>query len=353
MNKGGPGRNKKPVVNPNFIVNEFTIKANNQPVKLASVTASFSQKNWDVAGAIDRNPKTGWAINPAFGKPAWAIFKLAKPVELKPGSKLEFTIEQNYGGGRTIGRPRLTVMDGDPSTLNLPENIATLLRRTKRTKQDREALEKQFLAEYPGLKPLELKVLAIDKQIASVKPATTLVMVEMENDRPTRVMKRGEYLSPGEAVTTETPGVLHGFKKEWPRNRMGLARWLVSPENPLVARVTVNRWWAELMGRGIVSTQEDFGTRSEPPSHPQLLDWLAVEFMHRGWSTKHLHKLIVMSATYRQSSRVTPKLLAKDAANKFYARAPRLRLSAEMIRDNALAISGLLSTKDAMRRSLM
>ena len=345
MNKGGPGRNKKPVVNPNFIVNEFTMKANNQPVKFSSVTASFSQKNWDVAGAIDRNPKTGWAINPAFGKPAWAIFKLAKPVELKPGSKLEFTIEQNYGGGRTIGRPRLTVIDGDPSTLNLPENIATLLRRTKRTKQDRDALEKHFLAEYPGLKPLELKVLAIDKQIAAAKPATTLVMVEMENDRPTRVMKRGEYLSPGEAVTTETPDVLHGFKKEWPRNRLGLARWLVSPENPLVARVTVNRWWAELMGRGIVSTQEDFGTRSEPPSHPQLLDWLAVEFMHRGWSTKHLHKLIVTSATYRQSSRVTPKLLAKDAANKFYARAPRLRLSAEMIRDNALAISGLLSTK--------
>jgi len=109
--------------------------------------------------------------------------------------------------------------------------------------------------------------------------------------------------------------------------------------------VTVNRWWAELMGRGIVSTQEDFGSQSEPPSHPQLLDWLAVEFMQRGWSAKHLHKLIVMSATYRQSSRVTPELLAKDAANKFYARAPRLRLSAEMIRDNALAISGLLSPK--------
>ena len=345
MNKGGPGRNKMPAANPNFIVNEFTVKANGQPMEIASVIASFSQKNWGVAGAIDHNPKTGWAINPAFGKPAWAIFKLTKPVILKPGSKLEFTIEQNYGGGRTIGRPRLSAMDGDPSALNLPANIATLLRKTKRTKQDRQALEKHFQDEYPGLKKLELKVLAIDKQIAAIKPATTLVMVEMEEGRPTRVMKRGEYLSPGEAVTTGTPSVLHGFKKKWPRNRLGLARWLVSPENPLVARVTVNRWWAELMGRGIVSTQEDFGSQSEPPSHPQLLDWLAVEFMQRGWSAKHLHKLIVMSATYRQSSRVTPELLAKDAANKFYARAPRLRLSAEMIRDNALAISGLLSPK--------
>ena len=345
MVKDGPGRNKAVRENPNFIVTEFRVNADGKPVKLASVTASFSQRSWDAAGSIDDNPKTGWAINPAFGKPAWAIYRLAKPLDLPKDAVLKFVIDQNYGGARTIGRPRVSVMDGDPSAATLPDNIAAILRKTTRTKREHDDLAKHFLANFPELKTAESKLAALDKQIAAIKPATTLVMVEMNKNRPTHVMKRGEYLSPGDAVNPGTPGVLHRFKKEWPRNRLGLAKWLVSPENPLVARVTVNRWWAELMGRGIVNTQEDFGSQAEPPSHPQLLDWLAVEFMQHGWSMKHLHKLIVMSATYRQSSRVTPELLAKDAANKFYARAPRLRLNAEMIRDNALAISGLLSTK--------
>ena len=345
MNKNGPGRNKAPVANPNFIVNEFIVKADGKPVKLASVTASISQINWHVKGAIDDDPKTGWGINPAFGKPAWAVFKLAKPLEQAADARLEFTIQQSFGGGRTIGRPRLSAIEGDPGALSLPDNIAAILQKTKRTKKEGEDLEKHFLTEFPRLKALALKVLALDKQIKAIRPATTLVMVERAKPRETHVMRRGSYLSPGNAVASETPTALHPFKKNWPRNRLGLARWLVDDDNPLVARVTVNRWWAEIMGRGLVTTQEDFGKQSEPPSHPKLLDWLAVEFVERGWSMKHLHKQIVMSATYRQSSRVTPALLAADAANKFYARAPRLRMSAEMVRDNALAISGLLSTK--------
>jgi hypothetical protein len=128
-------------------------------------------------------------------------------------------------------------------------------------------------------------------------------------------------------------------------NRLELANWLTDRENPLTARVTVNRWWAEFFGRGIVATPEDFGIKGEPPTHPELLDWLAVEFMERGWSRKHIHKLIVLSGTYRQSSRITSELLAGDDQNKLYARGPRFRLDAETIRDNALAVSGLLSLK--------
>jgi len=124
-----------------------------------------------------------------------------------------------------------------------------------------------------------------------------------------------------------------------------LARWLVDPANPLVGRVTVNRWWMEFFGRGIVNTPEDFGTQGDRPTHPQLLDWLAVEFVRRSWSMKQMHRLIVTSATYQQSSRITPQLLARDPYNSLYARGPRVRLSAEAIRDNALAISGLLSPK--------
>ena len=158
------------------------------------------------------------------------------------------------------------------------------------------------------------------------------------------VFERGDYQKPGEAVQPGTPSILHSMP-ESPRNRLDLARWLVSPQNPLVARVTVNRLWAELFGQGIVTTLEDFGVKGEPPSHPELLDWLAVEFVEKGWSTKQLLKTIVMSATYQQSSHLSEELLEKDDRNRLLARGPRFRMDAEMIRDNALAISGLLSLK--------
>src|SRR5205823_288125 len=130
-----------------------------------------------------------------------------------------------------------------------------------------------------------------------------------------------------------------------PRNRLGLARWLVSRENPLTARVAVNRFWSQLFGTGIVETEEDFGTQGTPPSHPELLDWLAVDFMAHHWDMKALLKTIVMSATYRQSSKVTPEALARDPRNRLLARFPRRRLDAEFVRDQALALSGLLSAK--------
>jgi uncharacterized membrane protein len=156
----------------------------------------------------------------------------------------------------------------------------------------------------------------------------TLVMVELDEVRPTRVLKGGNFLDPGERVTPATPASLHPFPIGAPPNRLGLARWLVSPENPLTARVIVNRWWAEIFGRGLVETQEDFGTNAEPPSHGGLLDWLAVEFVTGGWSMKAIHKLMVSSATYLQASSVDPGQLARDPENRFYARAPGLRLSA-------------------------
>ena len=293
----------------------------------------------------DGNLATGWAINPEFGKPATAIYKLAKPLALKPSASLEFSIIQTYGGGRTIGRPRLSAMNGDPGAINLPDNIAAILKKTKRSRQESKQLTEYFQKENPQLKAAETELAATNKKITAIKPPTTLVMVEEDKPRETFIMQRGEYLNPGAKVTATTPEILHGMSADLPRNRLGFAKWLVAPQNPLLSRVTVNRWWAEIMGRGIVSTEEDFGTQSEPPTHPALLDWLSVEFIERGWSMRRIHKLIVMSATYRQSSRVTPAAQAADAPNKWHVRAPRLRMSAEMVRDNALTISGLLSTK--------
>jgi hypothetical protein len=158
-------------------------------------------------------------------------------------------------------------------------------------------------------------------------------------------MNKGNHLDPGETVEPVVPSAFHPFPAGAPNDRLGLARWLVDPANPLTARVAVNRYWARIFGAGLVETEEDFGTQGEPPSHPELLDWLALEYARSGWDTKALLRLIVTSATYRQSSRVTPELLAKDPRNRLLARSPRYRLEAEMVRDQALALSGLLSRK--------
>jgi len=172
-------------------------------------------------------------------------------------------------------------------------------------------------------------------------------MAEMEVPRATHIHKRGDFLQPGELVQAEIPEIFSGadLKTDRPANRLDLARWLVNGENPLTARVTVNRFWQSLFGRGLVDTPDDFGTRGAPPSHPELLDWLAVEFMESGWDVKALLRLIVSSATYQQSSAVGAAAYAQDPRNVLLARGPRHRLDAESIRDNALAISGLLVEK--------
>ncbi len=171
---------------------------------------------------------------------------------------------------------------------------------------------------------------------------TLMVMQELPEPRPAFLLKRGAYDAPGERVERNVPAIFPPMPKEFPNNRLGLAKWLVSPDNPLVARVTVNRFWQMLFGAGLVKTVEDFGAQGELPSHPELLDWLATEFQSNGWNIKAMFKTIVTSATYRQSSKATPRLLGRDPDNRWLARSPRLRLPAETIRDQALLVSGLL-----------
>jgi Protein of unknown function (DUF1553)/Protein of unknown function (DUF1549)/Concanavalin A-like lectin/glucanases superfamily/Planctomycete cytochrome C len=171
---------------------------------------------------------------------------------------------------------------------------------------------------------------------------TLMVMQELPEPRPSRLLKRGSYDAPGEQVERGVPAVLPSMPAAFPRNRLGLAQWLVSPEHPLTARVTVNRFWQMLFGTGLVKTVEDFGSQGEWPSHPELLDWLATEFQSSGWNVKALLKTIVTSATYRQTSKVSPPRLHRDPENRMLARGPRVRLPAEMIRDQALFVSGLL-----------
>ena len=318
------------------------------PVALHSARASFSQTNWDVSGAIDGDPKTGWAINPKFGEDHWAIFETEKTIGDGSGeTELTLTLDQNYGGGRVIGRLRVSVTDSDPSAEDIDPAILTILRKpeAKRSAKDKTALDELWAKTDPELKRLDRRIAGVNKKLKEIEPPSTLVMVEMDEARETYIMDRGNYLSPKDKVEPGTPAILPAIDPDLPRNRLGFARWLVDEKNPLVARVTVNRWWSRIFGHGIVRTLEDFGTQSEPPTHPELLDWLAVEFMESGWDMKHLLKQIVMSETYRQDSRLTPQLAQADPENRLYARGPRFRLSAETIRDNALAVSGLLSTK--------
>ena len=188
---------------------------------------------------------------------------------------------------------------------------------------------------------------AFKKQRAAIKPPKTPVMQELPPNkrRTTHIQVRGNFLERGDAVEGAVPAAFGKLPKGAPSNRLGIGKWLVQRDNPLTARVQVNRIWSRLFGRGIVLSEEDFGTQGVAPTHPELLDWLAVEFMNRGWSLKQLLRLIVNSATYRQSSHVTEELAKADLENRWLARGPRFRLEAEIVRDQALAAAGILSDK--------
>jgi hypothetical protein len=347
----GPGRGD--AKRPNFVLNHFGVKrrvadANDDPgksLKLVDATADFSQKNYEVGGAIDDAAKSGWAINPQFGKSHWAEFEFAQPTTLNRRIEWVVSLVQDFGGGRSIGRVRISALTGSLAARRLPASLAAAIRKPAEERSDRElaSLHEHFELEMPRMKALRREMASVEKELAALRPPTTEVMKELAEPRMTHLFKRGVYSNPGDKVQAGTPEILPQLKADR-GNRLDLARWLVSEENPLTARVTVNRWWSEMFGHGIVTTLEDFGIKGELPTHPELLDWLAVDFMEKGWSLKKTLRLIATSATFCQDSTMTPELLERDDPNLLYARGPRFRLDAEGIRDNALAIAGLLST---------
>lgn len=342
----GPGRGDKQRTN--FVLHELELSlgtaASRKPIDLVDAKASFSQSKFDVAQAVDGDPDTAWAVAPQFKKDHWAEFRTLEAINASAGESLVVTLDQHYGSGRVIGRPKISFLVGSADTASLPEEIATLLRSEKPLNgKQRKTVRKYFDSRNPALAAIEKEIAATQKKLDAVKPASTLVMVEMGEPRETHVMLRGDYQALGEQVKPGTPENLHPLDRALPPNRLGFAQWLVERDNPLLARVTVNRFWNEIFGRGIVSTVEDLGTQCEPPTHPQLLDWLSVEFQDNGWSVKELLKTIVTSSTFRQSSAYRDDLLERDAENTLLARGPRYRMTAEAIRDNGLAVCGLLA----------
>ncbi|MFL5339480.1 MAG: DUF1553 domain-containing protein, partial [Gemmataceae bacterium] len=260
---------------------------------------------------------------------------------------LTITLDQQYGGKHMLGRFRLSATNS-PRPVRpgaLPDGIAAILATPseKRTDAQQADLASYYRGIAPELAALRDRIAALQKQDAAISPPTTLVMQELPKPRPTHVQIRGNHKNLGDAVQPAVPAKLHPLQSRDEPPRLAFARWLVDPANPLVGRVTINRIWARYFGRGFVETSDDFGIQGDLPTHPELLDWLATELVERKWSLKAMHKLIVMSATYRQTSRVEKELYERDPYNRLLARGPRLRLDAEAVRDNALAISGLLN----------
>jgi hypothetical protein len=385
---GGPGRSIKGL----FALTEFRVfatpadnPAGRREVKIIRATADVNppvkeldsifddrSKRRRVTGpieyAIDGKDETAWTIEVGPGRnnvPRKAVFVFEEPISFPKGGTLTFRLTQNHGGwnsddnqNNNVGRFRFSVTDEpNPIADPLPANVRALLAvpPDKRRLAQTDTIFSYWRTTLPEWKEANAKIEALWKQ--HPEGASQLVLQAREKARETHVLKRGDFLKPGAAVTPGVPAFLHSLPKDEPPTRLTFAKWLAARESPTTARVLVNRVWQAYFGAGLVTTPEDFGRQADKPSHPELLDWLAVEFMEPttgdtgdtgkrpGWSQKELHKLIVTSATYRQSSKMTPELLERDPQNRLLARGPRFRGDAEVVRDVALAASGLLNDK--------
>jgi len=331
------------------------------PLALETVKADdgaygFEAERLGAASALSGSgarSRASWTVNAMRDRTRvarHAVLKPAKAFGFPGGTRITLTIDHLDGTiGQGTGRFRLAATRAaDPlDGATVPAGLRPVLAQEPavRSEADAKELATWFRQSTPLLADAREALTKARKAVIDLQIPSTLVMQEKAGfERPSyELRERGAFTSRGERMFARTPGALPPMRDSQPANRLGLARWLVDRENPLTARVQVNRLWEQLFGRGLVETSEDFGVQGQPPSHPELLDWLAVEFMDRGWRQKALLRTIVTSATYRQSSKVTPALVERDPYNRLLARGPRFRLEAEMIRDTELAAAGLLS----------
>ncbi len=389
----GPGRSIKGM----SALSEFNVEAQDakEPgkkvnVKFVKATADFANAQRDlepefddksgkkrvygpIEYAIDGKNDTAWGIDAGPGQrnqPRKAVFIPEKPIDFPNGAILTFKLMQNHGGwnsddnqNHNLGRFRLSVTTATNAVADpVPWNLREILKlpREKRSPTQVAAVFSYWRTTVPEFAETNEKITALWKEWPEGSPTLTLLARKgdgpNESPRVAHMLKRGDWLKPGKEVTAGTPAFLHPLPKDADASRLTFARWLVDRKSPTTARVAVNRIWQSYFGDGLVQTPEDFGVRAPEPSHPELLDWLAVEFMEPmtaapgeiqsdlvPWSTKHIQRLIVNSAVYRQSSKVTPELLEKDQFNRLLARGPRVRVEAELVRDIALKASGLLN----------
>ncbi|QDU51610.1 Planctomycete cytochrome C [Gimesia panareensis] len=350
---GGPGRHS----NSNFVLSEIELTAisiadpsQRQTVKFSRAVADYSQANYEIAKAIDGSVagNNGWAVDgPSRKLPATAMLITEKPFGFEGGTELQFRLRHEAGfATHGVGRPRFSITGDAPEDLQLqgiPADIRQIAAKenNRRTAGEQTQLREYFLAHHNPRHRIERQIAELEKQKKAAIPET-MIMQDQAQPRATFLLNRGQYNEPREQVSPNVPEIFPPLPETAAKNRLAFAQWLVDPGHPLTARVAVNRYWQRLFGIGLVKTSEDFGVQGEFPSHPQLLDWLALEFIRSGWDIKQMQRLIMNSATYRQTSHVGAAAYAQDPENRLLARGPRMRLSAEQIRDATLAVSGLL-----------
>jgi len=354
-NAPGPGR----TAHGNFVVSELRLHVGDdrtlkdyKTVALVGAEADFAQEGFPAQNALSTAERSGWAISPRMGQDHQITCYMAKPLALGDNQFVQVVLDQQYGGKHTIGRFRVSWMSGFDPLRALPGPVADAVGKVP---AERSAADQQVIADYvagqdPETAELALRLEKLKEQ--SPKSPMMSVRVMKPAERLTRVLHRGDFLQPGNEVrgdilaTIEETHPLTSRHPNQPPDRLDLARWLIHEDHPLTPRVTVNQVWSHLFGRGLVPTINDFGVRGDQPTHPKLLDWLAWQFPRdMGWSRKTLIKTIVMSATYRQSSRHRLELREIDPTNRLLARQNRLRVEAEIVRDLHLAVGGLLSRR--------
>jgi len=353
--KGGLSRSE----GGNFVLTEFEVGIQRsgakgfEAIEIASAQATYEQGGLPIKDAFDGKPKSGWGVwdgKKVEGEHA-AVFRFAKAIENARGAVLKFRLHHKHSAKQhTLGHFRLSVtQDKEPKLAKEGLELLFALRAPakERSKAQASTVGRAFRKSDKTYAGLQAKYDRAKKSLDGLKKAVpkVMVMADLEKPRKTFMLNRGLYNQPGEEIWGAIPAALPDLPAGVTTNRLAMARWLVSRDNPLTARVTVNRFWQQFFGLGIVKTTEDFGAQGEFPVHPELIDWLAAEFMESGWDVKALVKLIVTSDAYCRSSRVTPETFEKDPENRLLARGVRHRLPSWMIRDQALAAAGLLIPK--------
>ncbi len=307
--------------------------------------------------ALDGKDTTAWSFDNGAGRrnqPHAVVFQAETNAAFAGGTIVDFVVRMNHGGynsddnqNNNLGRYRISI-SSDPAAAEkpaFPEHVLAAMKTPadKRTASHKATLFAAWRTTVNGWVEANQQIDDLHRQWP--EGTTQLTLTPRDEGRMTSILRRGDWLKPSREVSPSVPKVLHGLPAGADNSRLTLAKWLVDRRSPTTARVFVNRIWQSYFGQGIVSTPEDLGVQAPAPSHPELLDWLAVEFMDKGWSVKAIHRLIVNSATYRQSSVTSPALLERDPVNQLLARSSRFRVEGEIIRDIALASSGLLSPK--------
>jgi hypothetical protein len=336
--------------NGNFVLSEFEVVVNGKKAPIAYALADHEKKDYPVTAAIDDDRKTGWALEMGQGgkgrHEAWFIFP--QPIA-GPISKITIKLRHDVNAHYLVGHFGITLTDTLPALIPSQEQWAKTLAAVGKPEADRSADERQILDRSFDALDIEQQVASREADRLTKKPSNTttiMVMQEAAKPRDTYIHLRGDFLSPDKAtgsLTPNTPAVLPPLNAPGRPTRLDLARWLVRADNPLTPRVTVNRIWMRYFGQGLVETENDFGMQGTPPTHPELLDWLAARFIADGWSMKSLHRTIVQSATYRQSSHYRPELISTDPTNQWLSHQNRVRFEAETVRDASLSASGLFN----------